>query len=139
MSERQRILVVDDQQEILELATVVLGGAGYDVVTVSSGGEALTHVGQEPIDLVLLDINMPEMDGWETLRLLRADEELEHLPVVMFSVKGEVSDKVQSLKEGASGYITKPFVVDELVARIREVLEAADGADLRTTESGDVK
>ncbi len=63
------------------------------------------------------------MDGWETLRLLRADEQLEDLAVVMFSIKGEVSDKVQSLKEGASGYITKPFVVDELVARVRRVLE----------------
>lgn len=139
MSERQRILVVDDQQEILDLTTMVLGGAGYDVVTASSGGEALTHVGSEPIDLVLLDINMPEMDGWETLRLLRADEELEHLPVVMFSVKGEVSDKVQSLKEGASGYITKPFVVDELVARVRGVLGEIDGADMRSAESGDVR
>jgi DNA-binding response OmpR family regulator len=134
MSERQRILVVDDQQEILDLTTMVLGGAGYDVVTASSGGEALSHVGREPIDLVLLDINMPEMDGWETLRLLRADEELEHLPIVMFSVKGEVSDKVQSLKEGASGYITKPFIVDDLVARVRGMLESIDGADFRPTE-----
>jgi DNA-binding response OmpR family regulator len=137
MSERQRILVVDDQQEILDLTTMVLAGAGYDVVTASSGGEALSQVGCEPIDLVLLDINMPEMDGWETLRLLRADEELEHLPVVMFSVKGEVSDKVQSLKDGASAYITKPFVVDELVARVQGVLAQINGTDRRSTESGD--
>jgi DNA-binding response OmpR family regulator len=139
MSERQRILVVDDQQEILDLTTMVLGGAGYEVVTASSGGEALSHVGRETIDLVLLDINMPEMDGWETLRLLRADEELEHLPVVMFSVKGEVSDKVQSLKEGASAYITKPFIVDDLVARVRGVLESIDGPEFRPTESGDAR
>jgi DNA-binding response OmpR family regulator len=136
MSERQRILVVDDQQEILDVTTLVLGGAGYEVLTASSGCEALASVGREPLDLVLLDINMPEMDGWETLRLLRADEELEGLPVVMFSVKGELSDKVQSLKEGASEYITKPFVVDDLLARVRRVLDAADAGEASASASG---
>jgi len=129
MTERQTILVVDDQREILDLTTMVLAGAGYEVRTAQSGGEALNHVGREAVDLVLLDINMPEMDGWETLRLLRADEELERLPVVMFSVKGEVSDQVQSLKEGASGYVTKPFEVDELIDRIRRVLESVDSRE----------
>jgi DNA-binding response OmpR family regulator len=62
------------------------------------------------------------MDGWETLRLIRTDERQGNIPVVMFSVKGEVADQVQSLQEGASGYITKPFVVDELAVRIRRVL-----------------
>ena len=124
MSERQRILVVDDQQEILELTETVLAGGGYSISTASSGDEALGRLSREPFDLVLLDINMPDMDGWETLRLLRADEQLADLAVVMFSVKGDVSDKVHSLQEGASGYITKPFVVDELVARVKRVLEA---------------
>jgi len=133
MSEGQRILVVDDQQEILEITATVLSSAGFTVVTASSGGEALNLVGGESFDLVLLDINMPEMDGWETLRLLRADEQLDELQVVMFSVKGELSDKVQSLKEGASGYITKPFVVDELVARVQRVLASAG---LRASRSG---
>jgi DNA-binding response OmpR family regulator len=123
MSEPQRILVVDDQREILDLTATVLSSAGYDVVTADSGGEALDQVAESGFDLVLLDINMPRMDGWETLRLLRADEQLDALPVVMFSVKGEISDKVQSLQEGASGYITKPFVVDELIARVQRVLE----------------
>jgi DNA-binding response OmpR family regulator len=124
MSAQRRILVVDDQREILDLTATVLSGAGYAASTVSSGGEALALLSREDFDLVLLDINMPEMDGWETLRLLRADETLEELPVVMFSIKGEVNDKVQSLKEGASGYITKPFVIDELVQRVERVLEA---------------
>ncbi len=124
MSEPQRILVVDDQQEILDLTETVLSSGGYSISTASSGDEALGQLALEPFDLVLLDINMPGMDGWETLRLLRADEQLADLAVVMFSVKGEVSDKVHSLQEGASGYITKPFVVDELVARVKRVLEA---------------
>jgi two-component system response regulator CpxR len=125
MGERHRILVVDDQQEILDLTETVLSGGGYSIATATSGDEALGRLACEPFDLVLLDINMPEMDGWETLRLLRADEQLDDLAVVMFSVKGELSDKVQSLKDGASGYITKPFVVDELLARVKRVLEAA--------------
>ena len=131
MRQQPRILVVDDQQEILELTETVLAGGGYSISTASSGDEALGRLSREPFDLVLLDINMPDMDGWETLRLLRADEQLADLAVVMFSVKGDVSDKVHSLQEGASGYITKPFVVDELVARVKRVLEAKQrpGAD----------
>ena len=130
MTQAQRILVVDDQREILDITSTVLAGAGYAVTTASSGGQALAELGREPFDLVLLDINMPEMDGWETLRLLRADELRASVPVVMFSVKGELTDKVRSLQEGASGYITKPFVVDELVARVRRVLEATVGAGI---------
>ena len=132
MSERQRILVVDDQREILDVTATVLSGAGYEVSTASSGDEALTQVGRESFDLVLLDINMPEMDGWETLRLIRADEQPEPLPVVMFSVKSELTDKVRSLQEGASGYITKPFVVDELIARVRRVLHSSEAASRGT-------
>lgn len=125
MSQRQRILVVDDEPEILDVTQTVLTGAGFEVVTACSGGQALAEVGRGPFDLVLLDVNMPGMDGWETLRLLRADERPRLPPVVMFSVKGELTDKVRSLQEGATGYITKPFVVDELVARIQRVLEAS--------------
>ena len=138
MGERQKILVVDDQQEILDLTETVLTGGGYSISTASSGDEALGQLALEPFDLVLLDINMPEMDGWETLRLLRADEQLADVAVVMFSVKGEVSDKVHSLQEGASGYITKPFVVDELVARVKRVLEARQrpAADRPASDSG---
>jgi DNA-binding response OmpR family regulator len=79
------------------------------------------------------------MDGWETLRLLRADEALQHLPVVMFSVKGEVSDQVESLKEGASGHITKPFEVDDLVAHVRRVLESAAGSGDPSTAVGEAR
>ncbi len=125
MSEPRTILVVDDDPEIRDLTAAVLNGAGYAALTCSGGRDALRRLDAGRVDLVLLDINMPEMDGWETLRLLRADEALAGLPVVMFSVKGEISDKVHSLQEGATAYITKPFVVDELIARIERVLAAA--------------
>ena len=124
MHEKPRILVVDDQQEILDLTASVLSGAGFTTSTTKSGRDALLRLEDEEFDLVLLDINMPEMDGWETLRLLRADEDLAAVAVVMFSVKGEASDKVHSLQEGASGYITKPFIIDELIARVERVLES---------------
>jgi DNA-binding response OmpR family regulator len=123
MDDKARILVVDDQKEIRDLTALVLADAGYATTLAASGAEALDHLAREAFDLVLLDINMPEMDGWETLRLLRAAEEAHGPTVVMFSIKGEIIDKVQSLQEGASGYITKPFGVDELVTRIQQFLD----------------
>ena len=122
MTTQRRVLVCDDQPEIRELAAAVLRQAGFGVTTAANGRKALESLNEDTADLVLLDINMPEMDGWETLRLIRADHAHDALPVVMFSVKGEISDKVTSLQEGAAGYITKPFGVDELIERIEVVL-----------------
>jgi DNA-binding response OmpR family regulator len=120
-----KILVVDDQQDIRELAASLLVGDGYEVGTAENGLAALERLETESFDLVLLDINMPHMDGWETLRLIRADAEWRHLPVVMFSIKSETVDKVQGMQEGALDYITKPFEVDEFLRRVRRVLETA--------------
>ncbi len=127
MNEPRRVLVVDDQEDIRDMARLVLTGAGYEVVTVASGREALSSARASSFDLVLLDINMPELDGWATLRLLRADESLDSLPVAMFSVKSEVRDKVAGLKDGAIDFITKPFGVDELASRVSRILAAAAG------------
>lgn len=123
----RRILVVDDQQDIRELTASVLGGAGYDVRTLGCGADAVDLIAGESFDLVLLDINMPGMDGWETLRLIRADELAGGLPVVMFSVKGDFGDKVLSMQEGALDYITKPFEIDELLGRLDRIFETLDG------------
>ena len=126
MTSSRRILVVDDDADIQVLTSTVLASAGYDVATASNGREAIAMVRAATYDLVLLDINMPEVTGWETLRLLRADDVFADLPVVMFSVKGEVRDKVHAMQEGAMDYITKPFVVDDLVSRVRRLLEPLD-------------
>ena len=125
MVDARRILVVDDQHEILDVTATVLGQAGFEVSTSKSGFDALRRLADESFDLLLLDINMPEVDGWEVLRMVRADERLARLPVVMFSVKGELHDKIQGMQEGAVDYITKPFVVDELLARVRRVFDEA--------------
>jgi DNA-binding response OmpR family regulator len=135
MSGSRRVLVVDDQEDIREMARLVLTGAGYEVVTACSGREALVMVREASFHLMLLDINMPELDGWATLRLLRADELHDDLPVAMFSVKSQVRDKVAGLKDGAIDYITKPFGVDELVSRVSRILAAADGASAVPTAS----
>jgi DNA-binding response OmpR family regulator len=124
MTEKRRILVVDDNQDILDLAATVLSGGGYAVSTATSGIIALDLLAEERFDLVLLDINMPEMDGWQTLRLIRAERSMNDLPVVMFSIKGEIRDKMHSMQQGALGYITKPFAVDELLENVGRVFNA---------------
>jgi len=121
----RRILVVDDDADIQALTSTVLAGAGYEVTLASNGSEALRALHDAGFDLMLLDINMPDMSGWETLRLLRADEAFADLPVVMFSVKGQVRDKVHAMQEGAVDYITKPFVIDQLLARVERLLDPA--------------
>lgn len=120
------ILVVDDEAEIRDLATLILGGAGYAVTTASSGLGALEAALSRSIDLILLDVNMPEMDGWETLRLIKAEERFRTLPIVMFTVKMEVRDKVHALQDGAYDYITKPFSYDELLDRIGRIFQSLE-------------
>jgi len=120
------ILVVDDDAEIRDLAELVLRGGGYQVLNASSGWEALDAVRRVSVDLVLLDVNMPEMDGWELLRLLKADEVWRDLPIVMFTVKMEFRDKVHALQDGAFDYITKPFSPEDLLGRIERIFQSLE-------------
>ena len=134
MSARASVLVVDDQEDIREMARLVLSEAGFDVAVAPSGREALRLARASRFDLVLLDINMPEMDGWATLKLLRIDEDAGATPVAMFSVKSEVRDKIAGLQDGAIDYITKPFAVDELISRVSRILDSR-GLPPRTVPS----
>lgn len=114
------ILVVDDEPSIRELLSVSLRFAGFDVYTAADGAEALTHQQNQHLDLAVLDIMMPGMDGFEVLRRLR---ERDHdLPVLFLTARDDVKDKVQGLTVGGDDYITKPFSLEEVVARIRAVL-----------------
>ena len=126
--EGARILVVDDQEEIRDLTAAILTADGHAVTTACNGEEALSAAYRERFDLILLDINMPGMDGWETLRLSRADDDLASVPIVLFSVRGEVLNKVQAMQLGARGYITKPFTMDELTSGVRRHLAGGDGS-----------
>ncbi|HEX5044906.1 MAG TPA: response regulator [Candidatus Polarisedimenticolaceae bacterium] len=119
----RRILVVDDDPEIRSLTRLVLEGEGYLVDEAEDGEAAVARALAGDLDLVLLDVNMPKMSGWETLRVLKTDPFLAALPVVMFTIKAEVRDKVHGLQDGALDYITKPFQVDELAARVRRIFQ----------------
>ena len=123
MAAPRRILVVDDDPEIRSLTRLVLEGEGYLVDEAADGEAAVARAFTGDLDLVLLDVNMPKMTGWETLRVFKADPLLARVPVVMFTIKSEVRDKVHGLQDGALDYITKPFQVDELAARVRRIFQ----------------
>ena len=118
-----RILVVDDQEDILQTTALVLSKDGHDVLTATDGIDALDKARSGAPDLILLDIEMPGMDGWETLRLLRLDAATRDIPVAMFTILFDLREKVRALKYGAQEYVTKPFELEDLLRRVRRVLE----------------
>ena len=117
----KKILIVDDEDDILHFLDLVLREKGYWVATATGGQEALTRAQLERPDLILLDIMMPQMDGWEVLKLLRVDEETAAIPVAMLSARTEARDRVQGLQEGAVDYICKPFSLQELIGKIEAI------------------
>jgi DNA-binding response OmpR family regulator len=114
-----KILVVDDDQNICELLRLYLEKEGYDVVLAGSGKKALEEFEKENPDLILLDIMLPELDGWQVCREIRKKSQC---PIIMLTAKGEVFDKVLGLELGADDYVVKPFEAKEVVARIKAVL-----------------
>ncbi len=119
---RTRILVVEDETDLQELLDYNLARDGFDVTCVDSGEKALKLIRRDPPDMVLLDLMLPGIDGLEICRQIRADAELAHLPLVMLTAKGEEADIVAGLELGADDYVTKPFRVRVLVARLKAVL-----------------
>ena len=140
MSDSKRILIVDDEPQITRVLRRSLMSHGYDVRVASDGEAALQTFGDWPPDLVITDLSMPNMDGLKLCRQLRA---ISQLPIIVLSVKGEERTKVEALDAGADDYITKPFGMDELLARIRATLRRAPAvhADDATTvlEAGDFR
>lgn len=118
----KKILIVDDEAYIRLLLRDCLRQAGYDTVSASDGREALEVVREETPDLVLLDITMPEMDGWQVLKAIRADDRIRMTPVVMLTARGEAESLMESQTLRAEDYFIKPFAVDELVMYIRRYL-----------------
>ena len=120
----EKILVVDDDQNICELLRLYLTKEGYQVTLASDGEDALAKYGQVKPDMVLLDVMMPRLDGWEVCRRIRKEGDT---PVIMLTAKGETFDKVLGLELGADDYIVKPFDSKEVVARIKAVLRRCAG------------
>jgi CheY-like chemotaxis protein len=120
-----RILVVDDEEDVVELLRLVLGKKGFEVQAASSGMEGLARAQSTLPDLIVLDIMMREMDGWEVLKLLKLDDRTRAIPVVIVSARVEPKDKIRGLQEGAIDYVTKPFAVRDIVQKIEAALGAA--------------
>lgn len=118
----QRVLVVDDDKEIVRIVRAYLEKAGYSVLTANDGETALHIIRSDRPDLVVLDLMMPNRDGWSVARLVRADEALAKIPIVMLTARVETDDKILGLDIGADDYISKPFNPNEVVARVRAVL-----------------
>ncbi len=127
--QKEKILVVDDDKNICELLRMYLEKEGYSVIVENNGADAVKSFGSENPDLVLLDIMLPELDGWQVCREIRKTSEK---PIIMLTAKDETFDKVLGLELGADDYVTKPFDTKEIVARIKAVLRrtsAVKGSD----------
>jgi two-component system alkaline phosphatase synthesis response regulator PhoP len=117
-----RILVVDDEVYIVHILDFSLGMEGYEVVTALDGEQALEKVAQQKPDLIVLDIMMPKLDGYETCKVLKSREETRDIPVILLSAKGRNVDQKTGFEVGADDYITKPFSPRKLVERINAIL-----------------
>ena len=123
----QRILVVDDDKEIVRLVRAYLEQDGYQVLTAYDGETALHILRRERPDLVVLDLMLPDRDGWDVTRIVRGDPALPATPIIMLTARVEDQDKIVGLEMGADDYVTKPFNPREVVARVRAVLRRAQG------------
>ena len=125
LMKKTHILVVDDELSIIKFLRANLEASGYEVLAAMNGTEALQTFEMELPDLVILDIMMPKVDGFEVCRWLR---EWSQVPIIMLSARGHEDDKVKCLDLGADDYITKPFGKDELIARVRAVMRRTESA-----------
>lgn len=123
--DRRRILVVDDEERMVRFIRLNLEHDGFQVSEAFNGKQAVQRLRDITPDLILLDVMMPDLDGFEVLEMVR---EISSVPVIMLTAKGEEDDRVRGLEKGADDYITKPFSPRELVSRVRAVLRRTEGA-----------
>jgi two-component system, OmpR family, KDP operon response regulator KdpE len=136
-SEKSRVLVVDDEPQITRVLRTVLNSQGYQVRTAAEGEAALSNFSEWRPELVITDLYMPHMDGIELCRRIRA---VSNVPIIVLSVKGEERSKVEALDSGADDYVTKPFGIDELLARVRAALRRrGNDTDVTAFEVGDFR
>lgn len=117
-----KILIAEDEPDIRDLIAFTLRFAGYEVVTGSNGEEAVQVAKQEFPDLILLDVRMPRMTGYEACKLIKADTRLKDVPVVFLSAKGQETEIRDGMNAGAEEYLLKPFAPDQLTERVRSIL-----------------
>jgi two-component system alkaline phosphatase synthesis response regulator PhoP len=129
MAQGKKILAVDDERHIVRLIQVNLERAGYQVSTAFDGNEALKKVEGDKPDLVVLDVMMPRMDGFEVLKRLQANPDTRGIPVIMLTAKAQDADVFRGWSSGVSAYLTKPFNPLELVTFVRRILSGFDQYD----------
>jgi CheY-like chemotaxis protein len=117
-----KILVAEDERDIRDLIAFTLRFAGYEVITANNGEEAVQLTAQTIPDLVLTDVRMPKMTGYEACRLIKADPATQHIPVVFLSAKGQEAEVQSGLDAGGEEYLLKPFAPDQLTRRVAEIL-----------------
>ena len=125
----KKILAVDDERHIVRLVEVNLARAGYQVVTAFDGREALQKVEAEKPDLIVLDVMMPYMDGFEVLRNLKANPETAEIPVIMLTAKAQDADVFRGWQSGVDCYLTKPFNPMELLTFVKRIFDSQSGGD----------
>ena len=119
-----KILIADDERDIRELVAITLRIAGHEVIVTSNGEEAYETAIQIAPDLILLDVRMPRMTGYEACERIKANPGTQNIPVVFLSAKGQESEVMTGMSVGASEYILKPFSLDQLTSRVKSILEA---------------
>ena len=134
---KQRILVVDDDKAVVRLMRSYLEQAGYEVLMAYDGETAVHMLRREKPDLLLLDLMLPNRDGWDITRLVRGDATLAHIPIIMLTARVDDADKIVGLEMGADDYVKKPVEPRVLLARIRALLRRTGGADSKQPEPSD--
>jgi len=126
MIPKRKILIVDDEKELVKLVTFNLTIAGYEALSANNGIEALEICESEKPALIILDIMLPRIDGWEVCRRLKQNPKTSNIPIIMLSALSEVDDKLKGFDLGTDDYVTKPFSPRELVVRVKRVLARAE-------------
>jgi two-component system response regulator VicR len=127
MSQKKRILYVEDEKEMLELTRIVLEREGYEMLAAVGGAEGIEAIKREKPDLVLLDLMMPDVDGWEVYRRMKADKDVADIPVIIITARTQSIDKVLGLKVAkVADYITKPFGPTDLINSVKRVFDSGD-------------
>lgn len=122
----KRVLVVEDEPNIVESLSFLVRQAGYNILIARDGLSAVRTLEEHVPDLILLDVMLPRMDGFDVCKTIRADERLSHIPIIMLSAKGKDLDRRKGLELGANDYLTKPFSTREVIAKIKDYLEESE-------------
>ena len=136
---RQRVLVVDDDREVVRLMRAYLEQAGYAVLVAYDGETAVHNLRREKPDLLLLDLMLPDRDGWDITRTVRADPALAHIPIIMLTARVDINDRIVGLEIGADDYVIKPYDPREVVARVRARLRSQEAEPSQLIQIGDLR